>query len=223
MVFFEEWIYMKSPAMWQYFQYICKKVPFQKVPCIESGGSEGVYTWQHTIQMSLSGVPIWDRLLWAGGDLKSAAVGWWLGRYWLRRAGGQARQAGGHGDAQMNPLSRKMKSHAVGFTLMAMSRRSGMVDAIGGEVVYNNNYYYVWWWWWCMVWWGASAVSGSNPVFCPLFKINRSTCRNTGSTLGDTVQVWRTWMVQFGDPLSGCYQIANDKSPASLRGRAKNI
>ena len=26
--FFEEWIYMKSTAMWGYFQYICKKVPF---------------------------------------------------------------------------------------------------------------------------------------------------------------------------------------------------
>lgn len=37
----------------------------------------------------------------------------------------------------------------------------------------------------------------------------------------DTVQVWRTWMIQFGDPMGECYQIANDKSPASLRGSVK--
>ena len=30
--------------MWGYFQYICKKVPFWEVPCVETGGSVGGYT-----------------------------------------------------------------------------------------------------------------------------------------------------------------------------------
>ena len=32
MVFFEEWIYMKSTAMRQYFQYICKRYLFGGTP-----------------------------------------------------------------------------------------------------------------------------------------------------------------------------------------------
>lgn len=58
MVFFEEWIYMKSPAMWGYFQYMCKKVPFQKVSRIKSGGSEGGSTRQRHLDGVLSGVVI---------------------------------------------------------------------------------------------------------------------------------------------------------------------
>ena len=58
MVFFEEWIYMKSTAMRRYFQYICKKVPFWKVSCMETGGSVGGSTCQRHLDGVLSGVVI---------------------------------------------------------------------------------------------------------------------------------------------------------------------
>ena len=37
-----------------------------------------------------------------------------------------------------------------------------------------------------------------------------------------SLMTWRA-MSRRVDPMSGCYRIANDKSPASLRGRVKNI
>ena len=70
MVFFEEWIYMKSTAIWQYFQYICKKVPFWQVSCIEVGGSLGGYT----CQVLLDGVvPVFRKYVFhAGRDIQFA-------------------------------------------------------------------------------------------------------------------------------------------------------
>lgn len=52
--------------MRQYFQYICKKVPFWQVSCIEIGGSDG-----GTHLIAASG---WCAI--RVGDMKSAAVGW---------------------------------------------------------------------------------------------------------------------------------------------------
>ena len=62
---------------------------------------------------------------------------------------------------------------------------------------------------WCMVWWGVGAVSGSSG-------------RDETHAFSWSLMTWRA-MSRRVDPMSGCYRIANDKSPASLRGSVKKI
>ena len=65
--------------MRRYFQYICKKVPFRKVSCIEGGWFCGY--------IYLTAASGWCAI--RSCDMKSAAVGWWLELEWC--CGGMVR------------------------------------------------------------------------------------------------------------------------------------
>ena len=163
--------------MRQYFQYICKKVPFWRDSCMEVGGSDGGSSWQRHLDGVLSGVVIWNRLLTAGG--------------WDGSAGEEERRAGG-GQQWLDPLG------------WQMCYRSW--DGVGVIIIIII---------WCMggdgVWCDEEWVLSVDPVV-----------EMKSHAVSWSLMTWRA-MSRWMDPMSGCYRIANDKSPASLRGSVKNI